>query len=82
MPGHSNFQKGKSELTHKDPQALLDKGAGTGTRHGNKAVVDFGEEIGVHVGQDGKRTVTSRGTIHYDKDGNAHIVPAAPKVEW
>src|SRR6266536_5043259 len=76
IPGHNNFQAGKSELTHPDPQALLDRGAGTGVRHGTKEVVDFGEEIGTHVAEDGTRASTSRGTIHYDSKGGAHIVPS------
>ena len=78
VPGHNNFQPGKSELTHPNPQALLDKGAGKGVQHGNKEVVDFGEEIGIHVGKDGTRSATTRGTIHYDAKGGAHIVPAKP----
>jgi Bacterial toxin 50 len=78
VPGHNNFQPGKSELTHPDPQALLDKGAGTGVKHGNKEVVDFGENIGDHVAKDGTRSPTTRGTIHYDKSGGAHIVPSKP----
>ena len=78
VPGHNNFQPGKSELTHPDPQGLLDRGAGTGVQHGNKEVVDFGEPIGTHVAPDGTRTPTTRGTIHYDQSGGAHIVPAKP----
>lgn len=78
-PGHNNFKPGKSELTHPDPQALLNKGAGSGVRHGTKEVVDFGEEIGTHVAQDGTRTTTSRGTIHYNSKNEAHIVPAHPE---
>jgi filamentous hemagglutinin len=78
IPGHNNFQNGKSELTHKDPQGLLDKHGGTGVRHGNKEVVDFKQEIGVHVDQQGNRSATTRGTIHYDNSGGAHIVPARP----
>lgn len=80
VPGHNNFQEGKSELTHPDPQALVDKGAGTGVRTGNKEVVDFGDEvIGNWVSPDGTQKLpTSRGTIHYDSKGGAHIVPAHP----
>ena len=81
IPGHNNFQVGKSELTHPDPQALLSRGTGTGVRHGNKEVVDFGEPIGTHVDQSGTRTPTSRGTIHYDSHRTAHIVPARPVAE-
>lgn len=36
------------------------------------------DEVGVYAGLDGKEAATTRGTIHYAKDG-AHIVPAAPK---
>lgn len=78
VPGHNNFQPGKSEITHPDPQSLITNGAGTGVKHGNKEVVDFGENIGTHVSKDGTRTPTTRGTIHYDQSGGAHIVPAHP----
>lgn len=76
--GHNNFQPGKSELTHPDPQRLLDGFVGTGVRHGNKEVVAFGILIGVYVAPNGIRSPTTRGTIHYDAKGYAHIVPAAP----
>jgi RHS repeat-associated protein len=79
IPGHPHFQPGKSELAHPDPQELLDKFAGKGERVGNREFVDFGENIGVHVGKDGTRTATTRGTIHYDEKGGAHIVPAPPR---
>jgi Bacterial toxin 50 len=79
VPGHNNFQPGRSELTHPEPQKLLDRGTVTGARHGTKEVVDFGEEIGVHFDQGGIRTPTTRGTIHYDSQGGAHIVPAKPE---
>jgi len=39
-------------------------------------VVDFGEEVGTHVGRSGDFP-TEYGTVHYGGDG-AHIVPAAP----
>jgi RHS repeat-associated protein len=81
IPGHPNFDKnaGRSELTHPDPQALIDRGAGTGVRNGQREWVDFGETIGIHVDKNGNRTPTTRGTIHYGKDGYAHLVPALPK---
>jgi hypothetical protein len=79
IPGDNNFMPGKSELTHPDPQALLDKGTGTGVRHGTKEVVDFGEENGTHVAKDGTRTRTTRGTIHYNSKNEDHIVPALPE---
>jgi RHS repeat-associated protein len=79
IPGHNNFQPGKSELTHPDPQSLLDSHAGTGVRSGNKEHVDFGQNIGNYINKDGTVNVpTTRGTIHYDSSGGAHIVPAPP----
>jgi hypothetical protein len=73
-----DFREGRSELTHPNPQELLDRGAGTGVVHGhNKEAVDFGEEIGNYV-KAGKKMPTTRGTIHYDAQGRAHIVPANP----
>ncbi len=80
VPGHNNFQPDKSELTHPDPQGLLDKHAGTGVRHGtNKEVVDFGEPIGNWVDPaTGQKVPTACGTIHYDKKRGAHIVPSNP----
>ena len=77
--GHKNFDpaRRRSELTHPDPQKLLDKGAGTGRRVGNREWVDFGEKIGVVVDPaTGARTETTVGTIHYDSRGGAHIVPS------
>jgi hypothetical protein len=83
VPGHNNFQPGKSELTHPNPQALLDAHHGTGVPHGpTKEVVDFQEPIGIFVTQDGGRQTTTRGTIHYDgQRTHAHIVPAKPKED-
>lgn len=79
IPGHNNFIPGRSELTHPDPQGLLNKHSGTGARHGTKEVVDFGEPIGTAVSEAGGRATTTRGTIHYSADGKSgHIVPAKP----
>jgi RHS repeat-associated protein len=86
VEGANNYQPGRSILTHKDPQALLDEFAGTGqpvsgTRGmpGFKERVDFREQIGLYVDpQTGVATPTQRGIIHYSKEG-AHIVPARPK---
>jgi hypothetical protein len=80
IPGHNNYIPGRSPLTHKDPQALLDKFAGKGEpvgkvqrgQPGFKERVDFGEVIGQVSGNP-----TTKGIIHYSKDG-AHIVPANP----
>ena len=46
IPGHSNFQPGKSEWTHPDPQALLDQFGGTGIRDAQRELVDFGAVMG------------------------------------
>jgi len=80
IPDHKNYIPGRSPFTHKDPQGLLDKFAGTGDpvgktprgKPGFKERVDFGETIGTIGGKP-----TTKGIIHYSKDG-AHIVPARP----
>ena len=81
IPNHNDFDKerGRSELTHPDPQALLDKYAGTGTREGEgqREYIEADEVIGIYVNKKtGERKETKRGTIHYDESGGAHIVPA------
>ena len=79
IPGHKNFQPGKSEWTHPDPQALLDQFAGTGVRNTQRELVDFGTLIGFHVDPTaGTKVPTTRGVIHYDNAGGAHIVPTRP----
>lgn len=86
IPGHNNFIPGRSELTHPDAHALVDKFAGKGTQIGNvargipgfKETVDFGEVIGNYVDPvTGTSTPTTKGILHYAKDG-VHIVPARP----
>lgn len=77
--GHNNFKPGKSEWTHPDPQALLDKFGGTGVRNGQRELVDFEVAVGYYADLiTGTRTLTGRGVIHYDNAGGAHIVPAKP----
>ena len=79
IPGHNNFEEGRSYLNvDVDPAELLSgvhSGkypiVGTGTR-GNP-IVDFGRSIGID-GRTGQSV--SRGQIHYGKSG-AHIVPDA-----
>lgn len=82
IPGHNNYQKGKSIFkgTPETAQELINKYAGTGAWKGsNKEVVDFGQVIGFYIDKNtGKAYETTRGTIHYSTTG-AHIVPAAPK---
>jgi hypothetical protein len=46
-----------------------------------KEVVDFGEVIGEYMGRGGEKSSTTRGIIHYGKNGRAHIVPALPIPE-
>lgn len=83
IPGHNNYQKGKSVLTG-DPQKLAQK-AGTGQpvnsvprgQAGFKERVDFGETIGDFV-QNGVATPTTKGILTYAKDGRIHIIPARP----
>ncbi|WP_368196739.1 T7SS effector LXG polymorphic toxin [Bacillus pumilus] len=60
-------------------QELLDKFAGKGTKIGeHKERVDFGQVIGKYYDKDtGKYVETTRGLIHYSKNG-AHIVPSEP----
>lgn len=79
IPGHNNFQLGKSEWTHPDPQALLDLFGGTGIRNGHREMVSFGLLIEFYVNPvTGSRTPTTRGVIHYDHTAGAHIVPTGP----
>jgi hypothetical protein len=81
-PTHPYYTQGNSIVTHKDPQALANKHAGTGQPANNeprnsagfKERVDFGEVIGLYNGQQ----PTQIGLIHYAKDGTVHIVPARP----
>ncbi|RGC52327.1 transposase [Absiella sp. AM29-15] len=67
-------------ILREDPQRLLDDYAGTGTKIGtNKERVDFGKVIGQYYDeQTGKYLDTTKGIIHYNSKGQAHIVPARP----
>src|SRR5690625_3409957 len=68
---------------NKTAQELLDKFAGKGQRlpKSSRERVDFGEPIGKYYDLDaGEYLETTRGMIHYGKDG-AHIVPAEPLKE-
>lgn len=89
IPGTNNYDgnKHRSILEHHDPTSLLKKHAGSGIPErgapgmpGYKETIDFREHIGIWKMQDGSlQSSTTRGTIHYSKDG-AHIVPARPNV--
>jgi len=60
---------------------LLDDFAGTGQKipGTNKERVDFGKVIGQYYDDvTGKFVDTTKGIIHYDSKGGAHIVPAKP----
>ena len=87
IPGKHNYISGRSVLEHSNPQQLIEKFAGSGRRvnhnlpgkPGYKEIVDFDEKIGIWNSKDGKISLpTTRGTIHYSKDG-CHIVPAEPR---
>lgn len=81
--GHQNFTSERSRLTA-DPERLARR-AGTGTainkvprgEPGFKELVDYGEIIGTFRSLDGVEAPTTRGVIHYSKDG-IHIVPGRP----
>ncbi|WP_113387202.1 MULTISPECIES: T7SS effector LXG polymorphic toxin [Bacillus] len=64
---------------NKKAQELLDKYAGKGEMMVNgREVVNFGQKIGqTYDLKTGKYIETTRGTIHYSKNG-AHIVPSKP----
>jgi hypothetical protein len=87
QPDHNNFIPGRSELTHPDPQQLVDDHVGTGQpannvpagQPGYRERVDFGSIIGNYVDPvTGEKTPTTNGIIHYSKDG-VHIVPGRPQ---
>jgi filamentous hemagglutinin len=85
IPGHNNYVPGRSKFTHPDAQGLVDRFAGTGQSVGSIPVglpgsrerVDFGEVIGEYIDIFGVAAPTTKGIIHYAKDG-VHIVPARP----
>ncbi len=79
IPGHNNFRLGKSKWVHPDPQALLTQFGGTGVRTAQRELVDFQIFVGYYVDLEIEtRTPTTRGVIHYDNAGGAHIVPTKP----
>ena len=84
IPGHNNYQEGKSELTISMSEAddLVDKYSGKGTPVSDiKERVDFGQIIGNYKDPITNDSIpTTVGIIHYSKSGT-HIVPARPKEE-
>lgn len=82
--GHNNYKPWKSPITISKErlQQLFNKYRGTGIRHGDREVVNFHEVIGkIENSETGKMEETTRGTIHYRKDGGYHIIPASPKIK-
>jgi tetratricopeptide (TPR) repeat protein len=85
VPGKHNYQEGKSIFEHGDAEGLLKKHAGTGMlkrgevgKPGYQEIVDFNENIGFWRNKT-ESLPTTKGTIHYSKDG-AHIVPENPNA--
>ena len=83
IPGHPNYQSGKSRLTISMSEAteLVKQFSGKGEPVSqNKERVDFGRTIGVYRdSKTGEEAETTVGIIHYSKSG-AHIVPARPNM--
>ena len=85
IPDTNNYkqqiQNGKKpSILTENPNKLLKDGAGRGKMTTpTKESVDFGRIIGkyYHEKTNGYYD-TTRGTIHYDEKGDAHIVPAKP----
>ena len=85
IPGTNNYNqeiaKGKyRSILSENPQQLLDDYAGTGQSIGTtKERVDFGKVIGKYYDEaTGTYTETTKGIIHYNSKGKAHIIPARP----
>ena len=83
IPGHKNYQPGKSILSISVSEAdeLIKEKGGTGklvAPNSNKERVDFGIQIGTYKNhKTGEALPTTKGIIHYSKTG-AHIVPSNP----
>lgn len=87
IEGSLNYKQQIANSKHpsiltEDPEQLLEDFAGKGTTkgtQGNEEWVDFGQPIGKYYEDEtGEYLTTNKGTIHYDKQGGAHIVPARP----
>lgn len=86
--GSNNFEVGKGELIisveHLEEIIPIKLGEGIPTRFtfgeaGYKEVVEFDEIIGIHVVEKtGERFPTPIGEIHYNKNGEFHVVPVSP----
>lgn len=78
--GTNNFQKGKSEITIdlETLQKLIYEKSGYGKEvNDDKERIDFGVIIGYYV-EDGEKYLTTKGIIHYSKNG-VHVVPSDPE---
>lgn len=91
VKGTNNYKQEIAKGNHPsileaDPQQLLDSFAGKGvkpTAESNKEWVDFGLVIGQYYNTTTKQYVdTTKGFIHYDSRGQAHIVPSNPTGAW
>lgn len=81
-PWHNNYIEGKSivNIRLEKIRELVKKYSKR--KHAQREYVDFEEIIGKWFNlKDGKYYDTTRGTIHWAKDGGYHIVPAPP-VDW
>lgn len=93
IPGHNNHDPNgtRSDLSPDvNPQGLIDRHAGRGETIGNRPAGEPGarerfdtgnEVIGIFRDETGRSAPTTRGTIHYAKNGRVHIVPARPR-DW
>lgn len=76
---HNNFMKGKSivTLTPEQIEKLVKKYKGD--THNQREEIDFGVLIGKWYNSHDKQFYeTTRGKIHWGKDGGYHVVPAPP----
>ena len=87
IKGTNNYKRQRENGKHpsvltSNPGKLLKDAVGKGKSYGNnKVVVDYGQKIGKYYDiKTSKYYDTTRATIHYDSKGNAHIVPAKPKL--
>jgi hypothetical protein len=83
----SNAKNSNSLMTHENPAELLRNGAGKGewltsgrpSLVGGKERFDFHQEMGIWKNIEGTAAFpTTRGIIHYDTKGGAHIVLSSP----
>ena len=80
IPGHPRFKMGRSELTHPDPQGLINRGIGMGRTVGNEGreIVNFGEPIGTYVDPATNTSVSTTNGLIIPGNTGGHIVPSRP----